>query len=91
MYSSNAAQGSLPGGFFEVHALYDRKLLLVYALNEEGRKLQRSLVYTSDCRFSVRDLKPDTEEKEDPFKPDSRCVRLLIQVTESARSQIRCW
>ncbi len=44
----------------------------VYALIEEGRMVQRCLTYTSDCRHSLHDLTPDTENRDKPFSAGTR-------------------
>jgi hypothetical protein len=55
-----------PGAWFEVKAIQSERLLLVFALVEVGRRMQRTLVYASDLRLALKTLEPNTEFMESP-------------------------
>jgi hypothetical protein len=55
-----------PGAWFEVWAVPSERLLMIFALIDEGRKIQRSLVYSSSLRLALRTLEPCTEFTETP-------------------------
>jgi hypothetical protein len=75
---SVAASGSLeerkghPGAFFEVQALRGRELLHVYALVEEARRVQRQLVYTTNCKFTHRHLQVSSAKRDNPWIQGTR-------------------
>ncbi len=60
------------GGFFDLHVLFDHNVINVFSLLEEGRRLQRSLVYSSDSRFAMRHLVGDAADRDKPFSPGCR-------------------
>jgi hypothetical protein len=55
------------GSFFDIQASFDRQLINIFALLEIGRRLQRSLVFSTDCRFSLQDLPGDTSDRKTDF------------------------
>ena len=61
-----------PGAFFEVWALQHRKIVLVFSLQEIGRRVQRQLIYSSDTRFALRSLPQESGERFAPWLPNCR-------------------
>jgi thiol-disulfide isomerase/thioredoxin len=61
-----------PGAFFEMHALLGRKLIYAFALVEEGRHLQRQLVYSSDAKLTLRHLQVSSAKRDKPWPAGTR-------------------
>eukprot|EP00467_Chlorarachnion_reptans_P010822 CAMPEP_0114525784 /NCGR_PEP_ID=MMETSP0109-20121206/22631_1 /TAXON_ID=29199 /ORGANISM="Chlorarachnion reptans, Strain CCCM449" /LENGTH=5518 /DNA_ID=CAMNT_0001707433 /DNA_START=63 /DNA_END=16619 /DNA_ORIENTATION=+ len=57
-----------PGGFFEIQALQEHKCVNAYCLVENGRRLQRQCVFSSDSRVCLRDLPQDPSDRDEPQK-----------------------
>ena len=61
-----------PGQFFDIHALRSRKVLHVYALVEESRRMQRQLVYTTDCKLTLKHLQVNSSKRDNPWVEGTR-------------------
>lgn len=58
-----------PGAWFEILAPKGRRVLLVYALLDHGRRTQRQLVYTTDGKRALRCLQSDPSQRTQPVDP----------------------
>jgi hypothetical protein len=48
-----------PGNWYQLVALHDRRVLLIFELQALGRHMQRRMVYASDARFTLGGLSRD--------------------------------
>ena len=58
---------AVAGIAYEIFAYRARRMLHVYQLESHGRHFFRSLVYTTDARFTLRALQPSTAERKDDW------------------------
>ena len=61
-----------PGNWYELVALHDRRVLLVFELQVLGRRMQRRLAYASDARFALGGCTRDGTTLELPQQVKSR-------------------
>ena len=60
-------QPSQAGVWLEVFVYRARRMVHVYRLESHGRRHYRSLIYTSDARYCLRELHPSTEHRGAPW------------------------
>ena len=60
-------QPSQPGVWLELYVYRARRLVHVYRLESHGRRHYRSLIYTSDARYCLRELHPPTDHRSAPW------------------------
>jgi hypothetical protein len=52
------------GSFYEIRTLTNRRMLEIFLLSENGRRVQRRLVFSSDTRFSLADLPASSDDRD---------------------------
>ncbi len=71
-----------------VVVMKDTQTVLVYALLEHGRRSYRSLIYSSNARFSLLNMNPDVEPKKLPPHPDLRFATGDFKATHAWKSSL---
>eukprot|EP00397_Hematodinium_sp_SG-2012_P000007 GEMP01000007.1.p1 GENE.GEMP01000007.1~~GEMP01000007.1.p1 ORF type:complete len:5820 (+),score=1409.10 GEMP01000007.1:169-17628(+) len=79
-----AAHPKKSGTWFEVLCFKQHSCVLCYLIESVGRRFYRTLMYASNCKFSFRDLQPDTEDRSHPwpkwgrFEAQDECFMNMI-------------
>ena len=60
-------QPSQAGAWLELFAYRARRVVHVYRLESHGRRHYRSLIYSSDARYCLRELHPSTDHRSAPW------------------------
>lgn len=56
----------------EFHVIRERSIVHVFGFTEHGRRTYRSQIYTSNTRFCLSHMKPDTKDRAWPWHPSVR-------------------
>eukprot|EP00456_Euglypha_rotunda_P006486 TRINITY_DN111191_c0_g1_i2.p1 TRINITY_DN111191_c0_g1~~TRINITY_DN111191_c0_g1_i2.p1 ORF type:complete len:114 (+),score=19.64 TRINITY_DN111191_c0_g1_i2:90-431(+) len=68
--------------------LRNRGVVHMYALLEHGRRLYRSMAFTSNSRFAHHNLSPDEDSRRKPWLPPVRQIGRAVQQECRDRSRM---
>jgi len=83
-------QPSQAGVWLEVFVYRARRMVHVYRLESHGRRHYRSLIYTSDARYCLRELQPSTDHRGAPWPDWGRRYLLTSSTNTHIQLTTRC-
>jgi len=76
--------------FREVFLYKDYSCVQIYDVESYGRRFYRTLIFTTDTRFTLRELQPSTQARPAPWRPWQRHLSLSMMPNDAGPAGVSC-